>query len=90
MADNGTIKLNWMKLLTWALAGILSISLWVARGYMGRVDTLELQNQQMKEDKIKANGELALSLQKIQGELESMRKDNARMDSLIWVELRKQ
>ena len=90
MADNGTLRLNWMKLLTWALAGILSISLWVARGYMGRVDTLELQNQQMKEDKIKANGELALALQDIQNKLEIMRKDNSKMDSLIWNELRKQ
>jgi len=79
-----------MKLLTWALAGILSISLWVARGYMGRVDTLEKENQSFREAKIKADGDLALALLGIQNELEGMRKDNARGDSLIWVELRKQ
>lgn len=56
---------------------------------MGRVDTLEKENQTFREEKIKSNGDLALVLLGIQNQLEAMQKDNARGDSLIWVELRK-
>ena len=93
MADNGngnTIKINWMKLLTWALTALLVVSWYVAEGYIGRVHTLESKVSAAELGKLKDDKELALILQSVQTELKQMRIDNGRMDSLIWIELKKQ